>query len=51
MNICRSDKHEDIVFTGIYCPLCEAIKVIEELRKEFEIFQKTMDWQPGNSVK
>lgn len=31
MNICNSNKHEDICFDGSTCPLCVAIDEIKDL--------------------
>lgn len=38
----RYEKHEEIVFEGRTCPLCEAIDTIEKISKELEDCQKSM---------
>lgn len=30
MEICNSRKHDEIVYDGRYCPLCEKIEELEE---------------------
>ena len=42
MEICN-DEHEEIVYGGNPCPLCEAIYSIEELKRENEKLQEKID--------
>ena len=36
MQICDDFNHEDIVYTGKNCPLCEALEQIKELEEQLE---------------
>lgn len=39
MTIC-SDGHEEIVFSGKRCPLCDANQEIEDLKEEIDYLEK-----------
>ena len=36
MNICETNKHEEIVYEGRKCPLCDAVAKIESLESEIQ---------------
>ena len=40
MKICDDYNHEDIVYTGKECPLCEALKEIKDWEKQLESEQE-----------
>jgi hypothetical protein len=43
METCNNRRHEQIVYEGGACPLCEAIDQIEELKKEKENLQYELE--------
>ena len=36
MEVCSAYEHEDIVYTGKQCPLCEALEEIKDLEQRVE---------------
>lgn len=39
MNLC-SDRHDEVCYEGKYCPACELLERISELKKEIETLKE-----------